>query len=293
MNNLVPTWYLKDFYIQWTDGVPYKLKEPYDFSFLSKYGKVFKAFDEQGSGNIAFGIDKDSKRYFVKFAGAPKPNYIANRDSGDVDTESAIELLKNAVPIYRELAHPNLIKFVTAEEIGGGYAAVFEYENAVGIEPKDSPDYFRFMQMPLENKMRAFEDIVGFHIHVADKGYVALDFYDGSILYDYNNEKVIICDIDLYQKSPFVNVGKMGIIGSARYVSPEECAEDEVIDEVTNVYTMGATAFALFSYGNRTLDKWTLSKGLFDVALKAVSDERNNRQQTIEQFITEWELAKA
>jgi len=142
------------------DGIPYKLNAPYDFSFLGKYGKVFKAFDEQGSGNIAFGIEKDSKRYFVKFAGAPKPNYIANRDSGEVDMESAVKLLKTAVPIYRDLSHPTLIKFVTAEEIGGGYAAVFEYEDAIGIEPKDSPDYMRFMQMPLENKMQAFEDIL-------------------------------------------------------------------------------------------------------------------------------------
>jgi len=84
----------------------------------------------------------------------------------------------------------------------------------------------------------------------------------------------------------------MGIIGSAGYVSPEECAEDEVIDEITNVYTMGATAFALFAYGNRTLDKWTLSKGLYDVALKAVSNERESRQQSIAQFITDWRAAK-
>ena len=196
------------------------------------------------------------------------------------------------MPIYRDLAHPTLINFVTAEEIGGGYAAVFEYENAAGIEPKDSPDYMRFMQMPLGNKMRAFEDIVEFHIHVAEKEYVALDFYDGSILYDYDNEKVIVCDIDLYQKSPFINTEKMGIIGSARYVSPEECIEDDVIDEITNVYTMGATAFALFAYGSRSIEKWTLSKGLYDVALKAVSNERNSRQQTIRQFIAEWRREK-
>ena len=28
MQNPVPTWYLKDFHVQWTDGMPYKLKEP-------------------------------------------------------------------------------------------------------------------------------------------------------------------------------------------------------------------------------------------------------------------------
>jgi|GEM_PF-5464492 len=36
---------------------------------------------------------------------APKPNYIANSDSGEVDTESATRMLKAAIPIYTELAH--------------------------------------------------------------------------------------------------------------------------------------------------------------------------------------------
>jgi len=33
MQNPVPTWYLKDFYIQHIDGVSFKLKSPFDFSF--------------------------------------------------------------------------------------------------------------------------------------------------------------------------------------------------------------------------------------------------------------------
>ena len=292
MQNSVPTWYLNDFHVQWADSIPYKLKAPFDFSFLNKYGKVFMAFDEQGSGNIAFGIENCGKRYFVKFAGAPKENYIANRDSGAVDTKNAIKMLKAAVPVYKVLEHSTLIKFVSAEEIGGGYVAMFEWEDAIGIEPKGSSDYMRFMQMPLQNKMRAFENIMEFHSHVAAKGYVALDFYDGSILYDYGNEKVVICDIDLYQKSPFINVGNMGIVGSARYVSPEECVPDAVMDEITNVYTMGATAFALFAYGDRSPEAWTLNTALYDVAKRAVSDERDQRQQSIEELIRNWRVAK-
>ena len=287
------TWYLKDFYIQWIDGVPYKLKAPFDFSFMTKYGKVFKVFDEQCSGNISFGVQNGENKYFVKFAGAPKENYIANRDSGAVDAASAIRQLKAAVPLYSELEHPTLIKFVLAEDIGGGYAAIFEWTDATGIEPKSSPNYMRFMQMPTEKKIKAFEDIMAFFAHVAAKGYVALDFYDGSIMYDYEKEKVIICDIDLYQKSPFQNVGNLGIVGSARYVSPEECLEDEIIDEITNVYTIGATAFALFAYGDRSPKAWTLDKKLYDVAKKAVSDERNERQQSIEQLTNEWNAATA
>jgi serine/threonine-protein kinase len=285
-------WYLKDFYIQYTDGVPYKLKAPFDFSFLSKYGRVFKVFDEQGSGNISFGVQDGDKKYFVKFAGAPRENYIAHRDSGEVDAESAIKALKAAVPLYKELAHPSLINFVAAEEIGGGYAAIFDWTDATGIEPRTSPKHMKFMELPIVKKLRAFEDIMAFHAFVSAKGYVAIDFYDGSILYDYDREKITICDIDMYQKSPFINVGKFGIIGSARYVSPEECADDEIIDEITNVYTMGATAFSLFSFGERTAKAWPLSQALYDVVRRAVSDERGKRQQSIKQLIAEWEAAK-
>jgi serine/threonine-protein kinase len=114
MQQPVPSWYLKDFYIQWIDGVPYNLEAPFDFSFLSKYGEVFKVFDEQGSGNISFGVQNGKDKYFVKFAGAPRKNYIANRDNGAIDAASAISFLKRAVPIYTELAHPTLIKFIEA-----------------------------------------------------------------------------------------------------------------------------------------------------------------------------------
>ena len=271
--------------VQWIDGLPYKLLEPYDFSFISKYGKVFKVFDEQGI-NVCFGAQDGSKRYFVKFAGAKPINF----ELCNGNTVLAVEWLKKAVSVYQDVEHPTLIKFVTAEEIGGGYAAVFEWVDAVGIEPLDSPDYMRFMQMPVDRKVQAFEDIMEFHAHVAAKGYVAIDFYDGSILYDYDNEKVIVCDIDFYQKTPYI--GEMGLWGSSRFASPEECTPGAVMDEITNVYTMGATAFSLFAYGDRSPEAWTLNTALYDVAKKAVIDDRSERQQSIRQLIEEWRAAK-
>ena len=60
------------------------------------------------------------------------------------------------------------------------------------------------------------------------------------------------------------------------------------MDEITNVYTMGATAFALFAFGNRELEAWSLGKESYDVVKKAVSDERSERQQSINQFLSEW-----
>jgi serine/threonine-protein kinase len=286
MNTSVPTWYLKDFYIQCTDDVPYKLKAPFDFSFLRKYGKVFKVFDDQDSGNICFGMTDGESRYFIKFAGAPT-------ERACVRTEDAVANLKRTVPIYKDLAHPNLIKLVDAEEIGGGFAMVFEWADAECMHPMYPRSRKKFMQMTLETRFQVFEDILAYHAHVAKQGYVAIDFYDGSIMYDFGEGKTIICDIDFYAKAPYIN--SMGRLwGSSRFMSPEEFQFGAVIDEITNVYAMGATAFALFGdERDRCIEKWKLSKELFNVAKRAVSDQREKRQQSIKQLMEEWRAAKA
>ena len=53
--------------IQKIDGIEFKIKEPYDFGFLGEYGKVLKVFDDQDSGNICFGTDKDGQKYLSIF----------------------------------------------------------------------------------------------------------------------------------------------------------------------------------------------------------------------------------
>ena len=285
MQHPVPSWYLKDFYIQWIDCVPHRMKSPFDFSFLGKYGKVFKIFDAQDSGNICFGIANGNNKYFVKFAGAPT-------ERACVSAEEAVANLKRTVPIYRDLAHPNLIKLIDAEEIKGGFTVVFEWADAECMHPMYPMSRREFLKMTLETRRQVFEDILTFHAHAAKQGYVAIDFYDGSIMYDFNNKRTVICDIDFYSKTPYIN--EMGRLwGSSRFMSPEEFELGAVIDEITNVYTMGATAFALFgNERDRCIEKWVLSKELFDVAKKAVSDDRNQRQQSINQFIAEWKAEK-
>ena len=279
----VPSWYLKDFYIQWTDAVPYMLKSPFDFSFLRKYGKVFKVFDGQDSGNICFGMQDGDRKYFVKFAGAPTAEYKA-------DTEGAVERLKSAVSIYEDLAHPHLIRYISSEEIGGGFAVVFDWVDAVCPHRMYPADHKKFKEVSLESRMQIFEDVLEFHEFVVQKGYIQVDFYDGSIMWDFGNEKTVICDIDFYSKRPMD--GSEVLWGCSRFAAPEERKSGEPRNEVTNVYNMGATAFCLFCDSKRELANWPLSEALYAVAKKAVSVERGKRQQSIRQLIDEWDAAK-
>ena len=116
MRNPVPTWYFKGYYLQYINEIPFKLKSAFDFSFLSEYGRVFKVFDDQDSGNICFGTEKDGQRYFIKFAGAPTEQY--NGDPAD-----AIARLKATLPVGKQRIYLNHYPFLCFD---GGYKDVWQ-----------------------------------------------------------------------------------------------------------------------------------------------------------------------
>jgi len=270
-------------YTQQLDGITFELKEPFDFGFVEKYGRVYKAFDQQDSGNICFGVDGEGGKMFIKFAGAPTKRAV-------ISPQEAIRNLKATVPLYRDLAHEHLVKLLAAEDIGGGFAMIFEWSDAKCMGRMYPESHARFIQASQEEKLDVFEAVQCFLQHVHEKGYVAIDFYDGSIMYDFTAKKTVICDIDFFCPKPRINdMGRMW--GSSRFMSPEEYILGAELDEVTNVYTLGAMAFALFADCQRTREQWSLNDAAFGVAKKAISDERSQRYHSIDEFIWQWQAA--
>lgn len=290
------------------DGVSFHLKEQHDFSFISKIGKVFRVFDAMDSGNICFGAQHGGKRYFVKYAGAKTQNY-----NGEI--ADAVTRLQNAVRVYRDLQHPYLIRLLEHYPAGNGYVAVFDWVNGEGLRSywnyigqamwscPASPNY-RFRHLPVEKRIAVVDKIMEFHQHVIRCGYIPADFYDGSMIYDFDNGDFHICDIDFYRKSPAKNdMGKMW--GSTRFMSPEEYMLGADLDEKTVVYLMGAAAFALLGNDtqgacqawengkpSRSFNAWSAAEALFDVATKAASPERSERYHTIAELVEMWNSAK-
>ena len=237
------------------DNITVRLREYHDFCFLKQLGEAFCVFDEQDSGNICFGVASGTEKLFIKYAGAKTIDYSGN-------PEDAVDRLKQAMPLYHALRHPDLSELREHFAVNAGYAAVFTwfpgeclhahwaFTPAEKYHHPDSPSY-RHKQLPLARRLDSLETIFTFHEHVARQGYVAIDFYDGSILYDFARHATKICDIDVYARLPYTNtMGRMW--GSTRFMSPEEFEPGAAIDEVTNVFTMGATAFALLG-GERDL----------------------------------------
>ncbi|OXS52934.1 serine/threonine protein kinase [Cohnella sp. CIP 111063] len=267
------------------DGIVFELKEDFVFDFLSDYGQVFAVFDKQDSGYIGFGVQNGSEKFFLKVAGASTIN-------SNINVDAAIQRLKSTVSIYEDLRHPNLIEIIEHKEIKEGYLTVFEWFEGECMG-KQYGAFDKFIALPLIVKLKIYNDILLFHLHTNQRGYIAIDFYDGCIMHNFASKRTMICDIEFYSKKPVINtLGRMW--GSSRYMSPEEFQLGAEIDERSNVFLMGATAFQLFGGGNdRSFEKWRAGEKLYYTALKAVNSERSERYQTVDEYFEAWNDARS
>jgi serine/threonine-protein kinase len=293
--------------VQTIDGVSFAMKEAHDFSFLSKFGRVFAVFDQNDSGNISFGVDSGAEKYFIKVAGAETAESATS-------AEKAVEVLKAAVPIYRDLGHPRLIRLVEHFAHGGLYATVFMWADGdclfdhwnfekYAANPGLTPPRDRFRMLSCEKRLGAFDAMFDFLIYTESKNYVAVDFGDGNIMYDFERDAVTICDIDFFRKRPAVNDIGERFWGTPRLKSPEEYTLGAAIDSATNVFTLGALLFHFFGdYNHGEVRKlyrenafypcrqetWALSEALYGTALKAVCPDRAGRYGSVAAFYRAW-----
>lgn len=293
------------------DSIDFSLKEEHDFSWLKSFGKVFAVFAQNDSGNISFGVDNEEEKYFIKVAGLKTSESVRTQ-------QEAIATLKVAVHIYEDINHKSLIKLVKHYSFGEIYIAVFKWTDGDCLfdhwnfekyhkNPQIVPPAKRFKQLPISKRTESADVLFSFLDTVSKNGYVAVDFYDGSIMYDFSSDTTTICDIDFFRKKPTFNDMGEDYWGTKRLKAPEEYVYGAVIYEVTNVFTLGALLFDSF-FGKYTdtevrqryemnafipcsFENWELSKACYDVALKSVAMERSERYASINEFYTAWNEA--
>lgn len=283
------------------DNIEFKLKEYQDFSWLNNYGKVFSVIDETGSGCISFGVEKDNKRYFFKIAGAKTVE-------AEISEEESITLLKEAVKKYEDIKHPNLIKLIDSFPINEFFVAVFEWAegeclfdhwnfNMYKEHPNLETPIKKFKRLSIDKRINVALKLFSFFETFIESGYVAVDFYDSSIMYDFENDLVTFCDIDLFRKIPTMNDIGGAYFGTKRLKAPEENELGATIDELTSEFTLGAIIFDMFSdvknmeeryekgiFIPNNIENFELLKTVYDVLIKATSYNRNSRYKSIKEF---------
>lgn len=265
------------------DGMPVQLRAPHDLSFTARWGRVFAVLDQQDSGNLCLGVDGPGGRVFVKYAGAPTMRY-----DGAIST--AVANLRRSAEVYRDLAHPTLVTLREAVDVGAGHALVFDWTDATPVGRQYERSHV-VRSLPLPARADAVRQILDFHVHAAARGWAAIDLYDGSVMVDAGTGRVVLCDLDLYERGPTVNrMGRMW--GSTRFMSPEEYRLGAPIDEVTNVFALGALAHTfLGDDATKSREAWVGSGAQFDVAARAMRPEREARWPSIAALAEAWRSA--
>ncbi|WP_022909964.1 serine/threonine-protein kinase [Aestuariimicrobium kwangyangense] len=271
----------------WIDGLPVPLRAPTDLGWVAPWGRVFTVLADQDSGNLCLGAH-DGERLFLKMAGAATSRY-----EGTIP--DAVERLRHAGEAFEQLAHPSLVRLRDRRDLdlgdATGHLLVFEWTDAIPLGRQyDRVHEVRALPQPV--RVDLVSQLIAFHAHVAEKGWVPVDLYDGSVMVDPAAGRAVVCDIDLYQRAPLTNtMGRMW--GSTRFMAPEEFQLGALLDESTTVFTLGCLAHALLGdSGTKQFTAWEASPRQFEVAERARSTSREDRYASVDELLDAWGRAQ-
>ncbi|HEY9290727.1 MAG TPA: hypothetical protein VIP98_05550 [Microlunatus sp.] len=264
-------------------------------TYVQNHSVVRREFSHltQDSGNVSWLIDVDGVGIFVKTAGydrqpppgAPIPYF---------DHAGRVQLLRNAINLARSCDHPALPPLLNVIESPSGpmliYAAAPGELVGVPAELRTDPNssYRRFAQLPGEDLLTVFDTLIDLHRRLADVGWVAGDLYDRSLIVDFADLRLHVCDLDSYRRGPTVNdMGRM--FGSSRFMAPEEFQLGAAIDQRTTVFNLGRL---IWHFGTRLTEDAKYFCGSSELATivgQAVQRDPADRYPTVADFAAAWQ----
>jgi serine/threonine-protein kinase len=233
--------------------------------FLRAQGEVFAVHRGHDSNNTSAGVAIDGRRWFVKWA---------------TDSEG-VSHLRSAVRFHTMVSHPAIAALRGWFTLPSGLALVHDWVTgevlndplAPGGMPREDlrSAFARFRRLNLRETLAVISTVFDVHLAAAGRGFVAVDFYDGCLIYDFDRHVVRLCDLDSYRPGPYI-LDRDRQYGSTRFMAPEEFRRGAQIDERTTVFTLGRAAFVLLSDGQRgeqARSLWRGSDPLYQVAQTA------------------------
>lgn len=254
--------------------------------FLAAAGSIFRRFVGHDSGCTSLGVVDGGARYFVKYSTTP----------------AAADSLRRAVAVNHALSHAALPPLRNVIHTPGGLMLIYDWADGELLRQQRTLDADgsqrthnardRFRALPAGQIIAVLNLIFDVHAQLADCGFIAVDFYDGCILYDFEQAKLHVCDLDEYRPGPFV-LERDRLPGSTRFMAPEEFIRGSTIDQVTNVFTLGRTALILLGDGTTSLAAWKGSRAMHDVAVRATDPHRSRRYGSVRSFVDCWQSTTA
>ncbi|MEO5711237.1 MAG: hypothetical protein ABIQ59_15625, partial [Nocardioidaceae bacterium] len=197
-------------------------------------GEVFAVFDQQDSGCVSYGVRVGDERWFVKTPTTP----------------AAVASLRSAVRFHAAVRHSainpvlQVVAFDDAPVLVLPWldASLLNHSTTAGRTDRAHPSsaWSRLRARPVPEVLAAVDALLSAHRAVAAAGFVEVDLYDGSLMYDFDRHTLTLIDLDDYRPGPFAT-GADRLPGSTRFMAPEQWGGGTTIDERTMVFVLGRT----------------------------------------------------
>lgn len=242
---------------------------------LLSQSQTFADVSQSGNACSALGIKIKGQRYFVKYASQP-----AGR-----------ETLRRVSQLHAQVQNALIWPLLHLADTDTQTLLIYHWCNGLSLyqaaPARDQHDsrLNLFRRLPLSLRLSFLTQIYLAHLKIAQAGWIMVDFYDGSVLFDAQTQSIHLIDLDEYRPGTFVLEAER-LPGSLRFMAPEELNKGSLIDQVTNVFALGACAreFLQPEIQARTLDKQRMA-----LIQQACQPERSRRFQSIAAFVEAWQ----
>jgi catechol 2,3-dioxygenase-like lactoylglutathione lyase family enzyme len=233
---------------------------------------AFAVFDQQDSGCVSYGIERDGRRWFVTKAVRP----------------DAVASLSRAAALHAAVRHPAIVRPAAVRDGTEGPTLTYPWcdgsvLNSATRHGSDRSALDRFRELPVDEVERALGTILDAHRAVAAAGWVSVDLYDGCFLYDFEAGRMWLIDLDEYRPGAFtLDSGRLP--GSRAYLAPEEFVRGSTIDERTMVFTLGRALHHLLD----SAAGWRGTDRQRAVITRATDPSPSRRHPTVDALTADW-----
>lgn len=145
----------------------------------------------------------------------------------------AIGLLKREFEAGYRLSHPNIVQTLDLEDVEGvGLSIVMEY-----IDGKNLQEYIQNKALERSLIYQIMEELCSALVYLHGKGIVHRDLKPGNILITNDGHHVKLIDFGHSALENYKILKHQA--GTRKYAAPEHLADNETVDERTDIYSLG------------------------------------------------------
>lgn len=171
--------------------------------------------------------------------------------------------------------HENIIPSLLMSGVDDGVILIYPFVSGETLKGPEARA--KFYSLPIAERRAALKTILAAFVALTEQGWLLVDFHEGNLIYDYENQKPWLFDWDLCVKAASFVLAAERNWGSSRLMAPEEFVKGATIDSQTNVFNLARLAVLTLGSDATELEKTILAR--------ATNPEKSERYHSVVELV--------